>query len=260
MADTLQGRVALVTGGGRGIGRSVALAFAREGAAVAVVARTATEVESVAAECRALGGRALAVIADCSVEADIGRAMTAVASGLGPVDILVNNAGANVLGRIGEMDPAAWWQQLEINLRGPYLCSRAAIPGMVERKWGRVINVSSVAGKVGMQFATAYCAAKHGLIGFTRALALEVADRGVTVNAICPGWVETALTESTFAQRSLLFGRPVESIRQAMLWSIPQKAAMKPDDIAPTVVFLASDGAARITGESMNVSAGLVMH
>jgi NAD(P)-dependent dehydrogenase (short-subunit alcohol dehydrogenase family) len=256
----LKDKTALVTGAGRGIGRAIAMALAREGVSVALVSRTLAELERVAAEVREIGGHAVVAQADVSKRADIERVVEIATKDLGRVDVLINNAGGNVLGRIAELDPDEWWNQFEVNIRGPYLLCRSLVPRMVERRWGRVINMSSVAGKVGMLYCTSYCASKHALLGFTKALALEVADRGVTVNAVCPGFVETALTESTTRQRSELFGQTVEQLKKGVRDRSPQKTIASPEDVAEAVLFLASEQAKRTTGEAFNVSCGTVMH
>jgi NAD(P)-dependent dehydrogenase (short-subunit alcohol dehydrogenase family) len=260
MARQLEGRVALVTGAGKGIGRSIALGLAAEGARVAVVARTRGDVERVVQDIERAGGAGLALTADVADPGQVAASVAAVRERWGAVDILVNNAGHNTLGRIAELPVDDWWRQVEVSLRGSYLYCREVIPAMVERRWGRVINMSSVAGKVGLMFCTGYCSAKHAVIGLTRALALEVADKGVTVNAVCPGFVLTDLTDSTSAQRSKLTGLSVEEVKKRSIDTMPQKTAMGPDDLVPAVLFLASEGAARITGESLNVSSGRVMH
>jgi len=261
MAGTLEGKRALITGAGRGIGKAVALAFAREGAEVAVIARTAPEIEAVAAEIRAGGGRAIAVPADVSREADVAAVVRAAQDHLGGVDVLVNNAGGNLLGAIDKMSPEDWWNQIEVNLRATYLLCRAFVPGMVERRWGRVVNVASRLAKIGAPMATSYCSAKHALIGFTRALALEVIESGVTVNAVCPGHVETKLMTEVFEQRAKFWGIAPEAARERMIQTnIPLKKLITTDEIVPAVLFLTSPGGARITGEAMNISGGSVMH
>jgi len=257
----LDGKTALITGAGRGIGRGVALALAREGARVVVVARTAAEIDAVAGEARAAGVDALAVSADVSREADVARVVDATAARFGGVDLLVNNAGGNLLGAIDKMSADAWWNQIETNLRAAYLLSRAFVPGMVERRWGRVVNVASRLAKIGAPMATSYCSAKHALIGFTRALALEVIESGVTVNAVCPGHVETKLMADVFEQRARFWGIDAEAARERMIQTnIPLKKLIAVDEIVPAVLFLASPGGARITGEAMNISGGSVMH
>jgi meso-butanediol dehydrogenase / (S,S)-butanediol dehydrogenase / diacetyl reductase len=252
-------RTALVTGASRGIGRAIALGLAREGAAVALVARTRGDLEAVAGEIEGHGGRAAVVVADVARPDDITRSIDEAVARLGPIDILVNNAGTNDLGRFEEIAPDAWWQQVEVHLRTPYLFCRGVLPSMVERKWGRIINVSSVSGKKGVMFSSAYCAGKAGLLGLTRALAVEYAARHVTVNAVCPGWVQTDLTDRVYGQRAAMLGRTMEQMTQAALTAIPQKVVMTPDEVVPAVLFLASDGSIRTTGEALNASAGMIM-
>ena len=237
----------------------MAIGFARAGAAVTLVSRTESQLQKVAAEIEEQGGRALVCAADVTDPKAVNECIEATTQSFGSIDILVNNAGDNILGSIQEMDPDVWWRQIEVNLRGPYLFSRAVLPAMLEKNWGRIINISSVNGKRGAKFCTAYCTGKHGIIGLTRALALDVAKSGITVNAICPGWIKTDLTDRTFAQRSELFNVPVEKISQVATMNMPQGRPIEEDEITPTALFLASDGAARMTGQSLNVSGGAVM-
>lgn len=260
MERMLAGKTALVTGAGRGIGRAIALGLAREGAAVVVVSRTRTQIDQVVKEITSMGGRAVSAVADVAEARDVEASILEAKKAFGAVDILVNNAGDNKLGPIDGLDPGEWWRQIEVNLRGPYLYCRTLAPEMAKRKWGRIINMSSVMGKRGGKYCTAYCSAKHGIIGFTRALAIDFAESGVTVNAICPGFVETELTASTFQQRSELFNKPIDVIKKHVMENIPQKVVITPEEIVPAVLFFASEGSLRTTGEALNVSAGQVMH
>jgi 3-hydroxybutyrate dehydrogenase len=260
MNTMLTGHTALVTGGGRGIGRAIALELARAGANVAVVARTKSEIDAVVAEIESTGGRACAITADLSSEADIEQSVKRAQESLGDIDILINNAGYSVLGKLEEQDPETWWRHMEVGLRAPYQYSRLVIPMMRAKGWGRIVNVSSFLGKVGNAYQTGYCSAKHGLIGLTRALAIELAKSNITVNAICPGYVRTALSEKAMAQRSVMHDIPRDQLEKLALQMIPQGVVTEPDEVARVVLFLVSDAATRITGESMNVSAGRVMH
>lgn len=262
IALDLSGRTALVTGAGRGIGRAIALALGAAGARVALTARRKDELDAVAREIAATGGRAAAVPGDLLADGAIAAVVRETERALGPVDILVNNAGGNVLGPVpfAQTEPDGWWKTVELNLRAPYLLCRATVPQMVERRWGRVINIGSVGSKVGLMMLTDYCAAKHGLLGLTRALALEVAKKGVTVNAVCPGYVETELARAGLEQRAPLLKTTPEALAETYVKNIPQRAAILPDEVAEVVLFLCSQGGGRLTGEAINVSGGQVMH
>src|SRR5437879_2198776 len=192
---SLGGRRALVTGGGRGIGRATALALARAGVEVAVAARTRAEVEAVAEEARRLGVRTHAVAADVGKAEDVRSMFGSARQALGPLDILVNGAGIAPSAPLVKTSDETWGMVLAVNLSGPFFCLREALPEMVLRGWGRVINIASVAGKSAMPYIAAYTASKHGLLGLTKVAALEMAQKGVTVNAICPGYVDTPMTE-----------------------------------------------------------------
>jgi NAD(P)-dependent dehydrogenase (short-subunit alcohol dehydrogenase family) len=255
--DAIAGRVALVTGAGRGIGRAIALALAREGADVAVSARTVPEIEAVAAEVAALGRRTLFLPLDVSDRAGILRAVAEATATLGPVDILVNNAGLHGSGPVQRMADAEWDAIVAVNLTAPMLLCRACLPHMYERGYGRIVNVASVAGKIGLKYGSAYSASKHGLIGFTRSLALEGARKGVTANAICPGWTETRMMDEAVEAAALRTGRPEPEIRAAMLRDNPQGRAALPEEVAQVAVFLVRGAA--VTGQAVHVDGGEVM-
>jgi len=255
--ESIEGRVALVTGGGRGIGRSISLALARAGAHVAVAARTVPEIEAVAAEVKALGRRTFFFPLDVSDRAQIARAQRNVAAALGAVDILVNNAGTNATAPVHGMDDATWDAIMAVDLTAPFLLTRAFLPGMYERHFGRVINVASVAGKIGLKYGAAYSAAKHGLIGFTRSLALEAAKKGVTANAICPSWTETKMMDDVVAAISAATGRSEAEARALVLRENPLGRAALPEEVADVAVFLARSPV--ITGQAVHVDGGEVM-
>jgi len=252
-------RTALVTGGGRGIGRAIAIGLARGGAAVAVAARTRSEIETVAAEIAALGGRAAAFSCDVTRREDVERTVAAVEAALGPIDVLVNNAGTAESAPLAKTDEAMWNRILATNLTSTYLCTRAVLPGMVERGRGRVVNVASVAGKVGGAYISAYAASKHGVLGFTRSVALEVARSGVTVNAVCPGYVNTPLTERSIRNVVERTGRTPEEARAAFASKSPQNRFVEPEEVAALVLFLCSEEAAGIHGQSINLDGGGVV-
>jgi meso-butanediol dehydrogenase/(S,S)-butanediol dehydrogenase/diacetyl reductase len=255
--DTLQGRVALVTGGGRGIGRAIALALARAGADVAVAARTVPEIEAVASEVAALGRRTFFFPLDMADRAMIAAAPRQVAAALGPIGILVNNAGAHASEPLHAFSDDRWDAIMAINLTGPALLTRACLPSMYEHGWGRVINVASVAGKVGLKYGAAYSASKHGLIGLTRSLALEAARKGVTANAICPSWTETRMLDEAVEAVALHTQRTETEARQAILRSNPIGRAALPEEVADVAVLLAASPI--LTGQSIHVDGGEVM-
>ncbi len=255
--ETIEGRVALVTGGGRGIGRAIALALARAGARVAVAARTVQEIEAVAAEIAAAGRATAFLPLDVADRAQLAAAPAKVQEQLGPVEILVNNAGIHFSGPAHRTDDAAWDAVLAIDLTAPFLLARACLPGMYERGWGRIVNVASVAGRIGLKYGAAYSAAKHGLIGLTRSLAAEGAKRGVTVNAICPSWTETAMMEDAVATFARATSRSLVDARAVLLSSSPIGRAATPDEVAETAVFLACNPV--ITGQAVHVDGGEVM-
>jgi 3-hydroxybutyrate dehydrogenase len=255
----LQGRVALVTGGGRGIGRAIALAFAAEGANVAVTARTAAEVQEVVAAIRARGSQAAAVTADLADRAAVQNLVGRVQEALGPVEVLVNNAGIGSSADprpVAEYDDAFWDLSLAVNLTAPYLLCKAALPGMLARKWGRVINVASINSRIPSPHAAAYVASKHGLLGLTRVLALEVAKDGITVNAICPGPVHTAMNDKRVAYDAQRRGVSFEEQEKSMTLL---GRRLEPDEIAPLAVYLASDDARMMTGQALNLDGGICM-
>ncbi|MEX0761491.1 MAG: SDR family oxidoreductase [Dehalococcoidia bacterium] len=230
----LDGRVAIITGAGRGIGRAAAVAFAREGANVTLTARSTDELETAADEVREAGGEALVVQADVSQERDVTNLVQETLGRFGQVDILINNAAVN-LPRIDtvDMEAAAWRQVLDVNLTGSFLCARAVLPHMIERQSGKILNVSSIGGRRGGRGRGPYRASKAGLINLTETLAAEVMEHGITVNCVCPGGTDT------------------EMMRQIAL-SGPGRQLMAPEEIANVLLFLASDESSAITGTSID--------
>jgi NAD(P)-dependent dehydrogenase (short-subunit alcohol dehydrogenase family) len=255
----LQDRVALITGGGRGIGRAIAEAFAREGARVAVTARTAAELEDVVGTITAAGGRAFALRADLADRDAPARLVRDVTEQLGPVEILVNNAGVGSSANpkpFVDFDDSFWDLSLALNLTAPYLLCKAVLPAMLARRRGRVINVASINSRIPTVHAAAYVASKHGLLGLTRALALEVARDGVTVNAICPGPVHTVMNDRRVAYDAQRRG--VSFDEQAGSMTLIGRR-LEPEEIAPLAVYLASDAAAAVTGQAFNICGGIAM-
>jgi 3-hydroxybutyrate dehydrogenase len=258
----LAGRTAFITGGGRGIGRALALAFAREGARVFVVARTTAEVEGVAEEIRAESGDESAFHAACDV-ADPGSVERAFAAAreffAGGPDILVNNAGIAESSKFTETTDEFWRRHLDVNLSGTFYCMREALPAMVERGRGRIINVASVAGKTGAPYVAAYTASKHGVLGLTRSVALEVARTGVTVNAVCPGYVDTDMTTRAVENIRTKTGRSADEALEAIKRMSPQQRLVTPEEVAALALLLASDEGRGITGQAINVDGGTAM-
>jgi NAD(P)-dependent dehydrogenase (short-subunit alcohol dehydrogenase family) len=233
--------VALVTGGGRGIGRAVAVALGRAGLAVSVVARTLEQVERVADEVRAAGGVALAARLDVTDPAAVELVVARTVTALGAVDVLVNNAGIAESAPFARTGPEMWERHLAVNVTGPFQLTRALLPGMLQRGWGRVVNVASLAGLHGAPYVTAYTASKHALVGFTRALATEVAGRGVTVNAICPGFAATDIVWNGARTIAARTGRTLEEAVAAMARLNPGGRLIEPDEVAAAVLGLLDD-------------------
>lgn len=255
----LDKRVALVTGGGRGIGRSIAIALAREGARVAVTARSKAELDEVVGQIRAAGSDALAIAADLAEREAPRQIVDQVRAAFGPVQILVNNAGLGSSADprpVVEFDDDFWELSLRINLTAPYLLCKAVLPEMLAAQAGRIITVASINGKVPSLHGAAYTASKHGVLGLTRTLALEVAKQGITVNAICPGPVHTVMNDKRLQYDSARLGQPFEKIATG-LTAIGRR--LEPDEIAPLAVYLASDASAAMTGQAINLDGGIVL-
>ncbi|OYQ38959.1 3-hydroxyacyl-CoA dehydrogenase [Rhodoferax sp. TH121] len=250
-------RHALVTGGGSGIGAAIAQALVAAGMRVTITGRRPEVLQALAAR---YPGQMQAVVADVTDEAAIAQAFARAKAGFGPVQVLVNNAGQAHSAPFLKTDAALWQQMLSVNLTGTFLCTQAALPDMLAAKWGRIINVASTAGLVGYAYVAAYVAAKHGVVGLTRALALEVAKKGITVNAVCPGYTETDILRESIANVVAKTGRSVDEARAEFASGNPQGRIVQPEEVADTVLWLSGTGAASVTGQSIAVSGGEVMH
>jgi NAD(P)-dependent dehydrogenase (short-subunit alcohol dehydrogenase family) len=257
----LANKLAFITGGGRGIGRAIAIAFAREGASLGVAARTTKEVRSVAKEiAKDFAANTLPLRCDVRQTEWVNEAFDKFRThfGRGP-DIVVNNAGVARSQLFVNSDERMWELHLNTNLGGTFRCTHAALPEMIERGWGRVINIASIAGKTGAPYISAYAASKHGVLGLTRSVALEVATQGITVNAICPGYVDTDMTSRGIEN---IVNKTGKSARQALKMlerMSPQNRLIAPDEVAALAVLLASEAGRGINGQAINVDGGMVM-
>jgi NAD(P)-dependent dehydrogenase (short-subunit alcohol dehydrogenase family) len=255
VADPVGGRHALVTGASRGIGVAIAQALARAGARVSLLARDATLLAEVA---RQLGSEALAVQADVTDPTAIAAAFAAARARFGPVHILINNAGQAASAKFTDTDPALWERILAVNLTGTYLCTRQAVPDMLAAGFGRIVNIASTAGVRGAAYLTAYVTSKHAVVGFTRSLALEYATKNITVNAVCPGYVDTDIVRHAVSNITQKTGRSESEALATLLATNPQRRLIEPAEVASTVLWLCQPGAESVNGQNIILSGGEV--
>ena len=251
--DPLTGRLALVTGGGRGIGLAIALRLAGAGARVIVTGRGQADVESTAA---AVGGHAL--VCDLADREATDRMVESVRA-IGRLDILVNNAGVAESAPLARTDDALWDRTMEVNATAPFRLVRAFAPAMIDAGWGRVITVASNAGLTGYGYTAAYCAAKHAAVGMTRALAIDLGRTGVTINAVCPGWVATRMADEAIARIAARTGRDPAQARAALEGMSPQRRLIEPEEVAAAVAMLCTDAARGIHGQTLVIDGGQVL-
>ncbi len=253
----LAGRHAVVTGAGRGIGAAIADELARLGAAVTLMARTETEIECRAAAIASRHGTpSQAVRCDVTDRESVRRAFAEARERLGPPVILVNNAGVAESAPFVRTDAALWRRIIDTDLGGAYHCAAEVVPLAIAQRWGRIVNVASTAGLRGYAYITAYCAAKHGLVGFTRALAVETAALGITVNAVCPGYADTALVADAVARIAGRTGRTPDDVRAELTRRNPQGRLLQPEEVARTVGWLCLPASASITGQAIAIDGG----
>ena len=257
--EMLTNKVALVTGGGTGIGKAIGLKLAQNGAKVAIASRNRTHLESAADELNALGIPNFSLQMDVTKKDDVRRGVATVAAEWGAIDILVNNAGISGLSLIDDPNDSRWYDILNTNLNGLYLVTKEVLKHMPKHSGGRVINISSVLGKFGVPGYTAYCTTKHGMIGFSRALALEVVHRGITVNTICPGWVDTEMATQGIKESAAFQGITPEEFRAQAVAGVPIKRFLEAGEVAELASYLASDLAHGITGQAINICGGQTM-
>ena len=258
LPPSLKGKHALVTGGATGIGFAIAQTLLQQGVRVTIGGRTASSLEQAVAQLRSVG-EVQAVLMDVSQMESVTQAFAQARNRFGDVDILINNAGQASSAPVLKTTEEQWQSLLSVNLSGTFYCTQQALPAMIERGWGRIVNVASTAGLKGYAYVAAYCAAKHGVIGLTRALALEVANKGVTVNAVCPGYTETDIVKQAISNIMQKTGRTEAQARAELAASNPQKRLIQPQEVADAVLWLCQPSSQSQTGQSIAIAGGEVM-
>ncbi|NYT78742.1 SDR family oxidoreductase [Alcaligenaceae bacterium] len=251
----LHRRHAIVTGGSRGIGLAIAQALLDMGARVSIMGRDAAALDTAVSLLQKHGDVA-GMVVDVALRPSVEQAFSQARVRFGPADILVNNAGQALSERFDRMEEAVWHQMLAVNLTGTFHCTQVALPGMLEQSWGRVVNVASTAGLSGYPYVSAYCAAKHGVVGLTRALAQEVGSKGVTVNAVCPGYTETDLVRDAVSNISSKTGVTLDEARATLAKGNPQGRLVQPEEVASAVAWLCLPASGAINGQAVPVDGG----
>ena len=257
--DELKGKTVLVTGGGGGIGRAIALAYGARKASVIVVGRNESKLEAMARECKQAGIELLTLPCDVTKKEQVSALRQEISEHLGIVQILVNNAGTAPAVSFLEMEDRLWEYVLDVNLNGTYHCCKAFLPDIIASGWGRIINIASTVARTAYPSISAYTTSKHAVLGLTRSLAVETARRGITVNAICPGYVDTELTRHNAELMAERSGKTVDEVLSLFASSSPQKRLITAEEVAFVAVTLASESARGITGQAINVDGGAVM-
>lgn len=246
----LKGKVALITGASRGVGLTIAKTFAKEGAKLALCSRSEADMKLAA---KGIGKNAQPLACDVTKPEEIEAMVAKAVKHFGHVDVLVNNAGDAISAPLDKTDLDLWRRMIETNLTSVYLCCKAVYPHMKKRKEGRIINIASIAGKIGGKYISAYSASKHGVIGLTRSLAQELSDDGITCNAICPGYLDTPMTERSIRNITQKTGMSYHQAKRVLEGENPQRRLIPPEEVASLALFLASEAAAGITGEAINI-------
>jgi NAD(P)-dependent dehydrogenase (short-subunit alcohol dehydrogenase family) len=254
----LVGKHALITGGATGIGYAIAQAMLAQGLNVTIAGRTAAALQETVGKLHECG-QIQFVVMDVSDEASVAAAFSQAQTAFGAIEILVNNAGQANSAPFLKTDLAMWQQTLDVNLTGTFLCTQQALPAMLESGWGRIVNIASTAGVKGYPYVSAYCASKHGVLGLTKSLALEVASKGVTVNAVCPGYTETDIVKDAIANIMCKTGRTEDQARLALAAANPQKRLIQPEEVADAVLWLCSPSSSAQNGQAIVVAGGEVM-
>ena len=257
--EDLRGKIVLVTGGGRGIGSAIALAFATLGCQVAITGRTQAALDAAAQEIGVRGAKVLAVPCDVAQKSQVQDLKLQIASRLGAVQILVNNAGIAPAAGFLEMEDRLWEEVLRVNLTGTYNCCKIFLPEMIAARWGRIVNIASTVAKTSYPNISAYATSKHAVLGLTRSLAVEMAKYGITVNAICPGYVNTELTQKNARLLAEKRNKPIDDALEMLKNASPQRRLIEPEEVAHLAVVLASEAAQGMTGQAINVDGGAVM-
>ena len=254
----LEGRHVVITGAAQGIGAAIAETLAHQGAVLTLAGRRQPVLETLAQRLQAVT-RCTVVVMDVSDANAVAQGFAQARAALGPVSMLVNNAGQAESAPFGKTSPELWQRMLDVNLTGTFLCTQSALPDMLAARAGRIVNIASTAGQRGYAYVAAYVAAKHGVIGLTRALALELASKGITVNAVCPGYTETDIVRDSIARVVQKTGRSEEQAMAEFVKGNPQGRLVQPNEVADAVLWLCGAGASAITGQSIAVAGGEVM-
>ena len=256
----LEGKTAFITGASGGIGGAIARIFAQEGANVGIAARSMDKLEALAVQIRDLDRKCVVSKCDVMKDQDILDAIRGTVSELGPIDVLVNCAGIVSFEAVHELPDSVWDQTMQINAKAPFVAIREVLPSMMERKWGRIINVASVSAKIGLAYRSAYAASKHAVLGLNRAVAAEVAHLNITANCICPTFVATEMLEESIQKWADEMGKSFEVMKEEIIQKVPMKRLIDPEECAPLALLLACDDCAGMTAQAINVDGGFVQY